>query len=168
MMTNIRRYWQDGNICFLTNVTLGRKKILIKNIDLFKSAIRKIKTILPFNIIAWVILPDHFHFLIDPKGAAPSIIIKRIKLTFSMNYRKRMELRSGRIWQYRFWDHIIRNQDDMNKHTDYIHYNPVKHGLVKNPFDWKESSLGIFYKKGLYIGDWGVVDKIKLDGEFGE
>ena len=65
-MTNIRRYWRKGNIYFLTNVTLNRKNILIVNYDLLELAINKIDTILPFELIAWVVLPDHFHFLIDP------------------------------------------------------------------------------------------------------
>lgn len=74
----------------------------------------------------------------------------------------------GKIWQNRFWDHIIRDQDDMNRHLDYIHYNPVKHGLVDDPFLYEYSSLNLFYKHGYYQRDWGVKEEPIIEGEFGE
>ncbi|MDP2728820.1 MAG: transposase, partial [Dehalococcoidia bacterium] len=59
------------------------------------------------------------------------------------------------IWQRRFWEHVIRDQTDFNRHCDYIHYNPVKHGLVNSPLEWKHSSFRKFVEKGLYRQDWG-------------
>jgi putative transposase len=72
------------------------------------------------------------------------------------------------IWQKRFYDHIIRDQKDFNYHIDYIHYNPVKHGHVENPFDWNFSSLNGYFKEGHYAKDWGVNTELKFDGDFGE
>ena len=89
-------------------------------------------------------------------------------MTFSASLRSELGVRSGRVWQYRFWDHIIRDQIDLNKHIDYIHYNPVRHGLTTSPFDWKESSFDEYYKRGLYPDDWGVKEVIKFEGDFGE
>ncbi len=74
----------------------------------------------------------------------------------------------GKIWQRRFWDHVIRDQNDLNKHIDYIHYNPVKHGLIKSPFEWEYSSIHNFCAEGYYSLDWGVKDKPDMDGEYGE
>ena len=75
-------------------------------------------------------------------------------------------MKSGIVWQKRYWDHIIRNQDDMNNHVDYIHYNPIKHGYVNNPFDWKLSSIHNF--KDIYQADWGKSEKIIFEGDYGE
>ncbi|MEE9442519.1 MAG: transposase [candidate division Zixibacteria bacterium] len=167
-MTNIRRYFSPGQVYFLTHVTYKRKPILIDNADLLKTAIYDVKTDTPFEIIAFAIMPDHFHIIIDPGKSNLSTIFKRIKLKFSTNYRKALTIKSGRIWQNRFWDHQIRNQDDLNAHIDYIHYNPVKHGLVNDPFVYKHSSLPEFYDQGLYGRDWGVKLDLIFEGEFGE
>ncbi|MFZ5980732.1 MAG: REP-associated tyrosine transposase, partial [Candidatus Zixiibacteriota bacterium] len=115
-----------------------------------------------------VILPEHIHFIIDPLSFDVSNIIQRIKMSFAANYRKRNDLKAGRIWQNRFWDHIIRNQQDMNRHIDYIHYNPVKHGLVESPFSWKESSIHEYGIKGYYSSDWGQREDLVIEGDFGE
>ena len=72
------------------------------------------------------------------------------------------------IWQRRFWEHVIRDQTDFNRHCDYIHYNPVKHGLVNSPLEWKHSSFGKFVEKGLYRQDWGqsaVKELLEMDLE---
>ncbi len=74
----------------------------------------------------------------------------------------------GRVWQHRFWDHIIRDDDDLNNHTDYIHYNPVKHGFVTSPFDWPHSSIHRFLEMGNYTLDWGRREDVLFVGDFGE
>ena len=165
-MTNIRRYFIEGDTIFLTHITYNRRPILIDNFDLLWSAVQK--HVNNGRIISWVILPDHFHIILNNNDIDIPTIIKKIKLTFSANLRKSINKKSGRIWQFRFWDHIIRNQDDLNNHIDYIHYNPVKHGLVRSPFEWKYSSLHDYVGRGYYPRDWGVREKIKFDGDFGE
>ncbi len=93
--------------------------------------------------------------------------MKRIKLSFSKKYRfESGEI--GRVWQYRFWDHVIRDNNDLNNHIDYIHYNPVKHSLTGNPFLYTHTSLKNFYNKGYYAKDWGIQDSIKFEGDYGE
>jgi putative transposase len=88
-------------------------------------------------------------------------------MSFAALYRKRANLRSARVWQNRFWDHIIRDMDDRNRHLDYIHYNPVKHGHVSSPFEWEYSSIHDFRKQGFYASDWGVLP-ISVGGDYGE
>jgi putative transposase len=165
-MTNIRRYYKKGQVYFITCVTYNRERILIPDIDLFWESIQSTKSKLSFEIIAWVIIPDHFHMIIDPRVFNLSDIMKRIKLSFSKKYRFERKSATGRIWQNRFWDHIIRDQKDLNKHIDYIHYNPVKHNIVKSPLKYEYSSLSEY--KDFYEDDWGVKEKIEFDGDFGE
>ena len=88
------------------------------------------------------------------------------KITFSRNYRDMYA--PGKVWQDRFWDHIMRNQEDMNRHLDYIHYNPVKHGLVNDPFLYENSSLKKFYQNGYYQRDWGIKEEVEFKRGFGE
>jgi len=87
------------------------------------------------------------------------------KLSFASLYRKKHNQNAGRVWQSRFWDHIIRNEKDLNNHIDYIHYNPVKHGLVKSPFEWKYSSIHEY--KEYYQTDWGKKEFL-FEGDYGE
>jgi putative transposase len=106
--------------------------------------------------------------LIDAKGNDISTLMKKLKLSFSARYRKAEGLKSGRVWQYRYWDHIIRNQKDMDRHMDYIHYNPVKHRFVVDPFKYHYSSIHQYYKNGHYSNDWGMKESIEFEDGFGE
>ncbi|MFH1699064.1 MAG: transposase [Candidatus Zixiibacteriota bacterium] len=167
-MTKIRRYFESNQSIFLTHVTHQRKPLLIENVNLLHSAIKEVNLDYPITIIAWVIIPDHFHMIIESNSSNVSEYFKRLKLIFSAKYRIKNKLKSGRIWQYRFWDHIIRNQDDLNSHIDYIHYNPVKHCLIDDPFQYNHSSLMSYYKEGIYESDWGVNEEKLFDRDFGE
>lgn len=70
------------------------------------------------------------------------------------------------VWQRRFWEHRIRDEEDLARHVDYIHFNPVKHGLVSQVGDWPYSSFHRYVGRGLLPADWGGRDD--GDGEFGE
>jgi putative transposase len=166
-MSRIRRYFRPIDTAFLTHVTYNRMPILIDHFDLLWNAIQKYRRDVGFDLIAWVVMPDHFHILLSVDGKDISSLIKKIKLSFSSNYRKALNIREGRVWQFRFWDHIIRNQEDLNHHIDYIHYNPVDHGKVSNPSHWRYSSFMNYIRDGVYQSDWGI-KPIKFDGEYGE
>ncbi len=118
----------------------------------------------PFDLIAWVILPEHFHALIDPREGDISKVLQSIKISFAKKYITKHK-EPGAIWQSSFWDHAIRDEDDFRRHLDYIHLNPVKHGYVTNPFDWPHSSIMKF--KGLYSDDLKINEN-DLKGDFGE
>jgi putative transposase len=167
-MTNIRRYLDAGNVYFLTHVTYKRMPILIEHFDLLWTAIQSVKTESPFELIAWVIMPDHMHMIIDPKNSDLPEIIRTIKLRFSGSLRSQLGMKSGRFWQYRYWDHIIRNENDFRRHLDYIHYNPVKHGLATRSIDYPHSSFSEFVAKEIYPADWGDIGIQSDDWEFGE
>jgi putative transposase len=167
-VSNLRRYPALGRPYFITNVAHDRRPVLIEHIDLLWAAIEIAKERTPFELLAWVILPDHFHLLLDAGKIDVSRILQTIKMSFASNYRKRQGQKTGRTWQNRYWDHIIRDQEDFIRHFDYIHYNPVKHGFVLSPFDWPHSSIRIWRDEGIYRDDWGCRETVVLVGEFGE
>ena len=134
-MTDIRRYFARGQTCFLTHVTYNRRPILIEHFDLLWRAIEKVQASHNLLMDTWVVLPDHMHMIVKHDGQDISDLMRRFKLSFSLSCQHRIGVKPGRLWQYRFWDHIIRDQTDMNRHIDYIHYNPVKHGRCANPFE---------------------------------
>jgi putative transposase len=138
--------------------------MLVEDIDLFWRAVEVASTRTGMEPHARAILPEHFHLIINPANSNISTILQRIKLSFSMNYRKRHH-RRGRIWQIRFWDHIIRNERDYWSHLTYIHLNPVKHGLAINPFDYPHSSIEKFRD---YYSDLEKVEFDNASGDFGE
>ena len=141
---------------------------MVDNIDLLYDSIEKIKSEIKFIIIAYVIMPDHFHAIFEIHESDLSSIMQRIKLSFSKKLRTRKGRMDGTIWQRRFWDHIIRDQNDLNRHIDYIHYNPVKHGMAGSPLEWEYSSFHDFHKSGLYSIDWGSLNIMGNDCGYGE
>ncbi len=167
-MSNLRRYFTDGNYYFITTVTRNRIPALVDNSDLCITAMKRTSERFNLEILAWVILLDHIHLIIDPRGENISDIMKIFKQYFGFLYRQRSGMQKGRVWQLRFWGHVIRDQKDLNCHIDYIHYNPVKHGLVHTAREYKYSSFPEFVKKGLYQEDCGEREKFNFNGEFGE
>jgi putative transposase len=159
-MKTLRRYNFKDRDYFITIVTYQRRKILHKDTSLFWKCWDDIK---PY---AWVIMPDHFHAIINCGNHSISQIIHAFKIKYSRRFRNKFG--PGRVWQNRFWDHIIRNQEDLNHHLDYIHYNPVKHGITHNPFDYEGSSLQKYYEDGYYSIDWGAKEEFRFVQEYGE
>ncbi len=103
-----------------------------------------------------------------PEQLSVSNIVHLFKQKYSGLYRSRRGLTSGRLWQHRFWDHIIRDEDDYARHLDYIHYNPVRHGLAHSPLDYPLSSYRQWVARGYYDCSWGLREDMEFDGDFGE
>jgi putative transposase len=167
-MTNIRRYFDNNDTVFLTHVAKDRNPILIENAELLLLSINKFIDNSQYDVVSWVVLPDHFHILIGNADAGIPELMRKIKLSFSTTLRKKINIKSGRIWQFRYWDHMIRDQNNLNNHIDYVHFNPVKHGCTKNPFEWKYSSIHKYLDRGYYPRDWGVTGQVNFEGEYGE
>ena len=159
-MKELRRFDIRNTYYFITVVTMNRNPILTRNIGIFW------KSWGSQELFAWVVLPEHFHAILWIKEQSISKVLHGFKIRYYHEWAR--QAGKGKIWQNRFWDHIIRDQDDMNRHLDYIHYNPVKHGLVDDPFLYEYSSLNLFYKHGYYQRDWGVKEEPIIEGEFGE
>jgi putative transposase len=130
-----------------------------------------VKLLRPYEMIAYVIMPDHMHLLIETPEDSPnySPIISSIKRNFIRNYRRSIDgINQSPIWQVRFWDHVIKDDKDFERHLDYIHWNPVKHGYVNDPIQWKWSTFGKWLMDGFYDEQWGeeIPDTIqKMDFE---
>jgi putative transposase len=155
----IHRYYVPNAIVFLTQVVYGRQPIFQhpQHLDLLRTVLRNVKGRHPFQMLAYVFLPDHFHLLIRPLGVTTfTDIMHSLKRNFTLDYKTAIGV-SGRMqfWQRGFWDHLIRDEIDLARHLDYIHYNPVKHGLVTHPEDWQYSSFLEWKKRGVYPDRWG-------------
>ncbi|MES9850345.1 MAG: transposase [Candidatus Thiodiazotropha sp. L084R] len=160
-MSEYRRADALGATYFFTVVTYGRKPWFRsgENVDLLREAFRDIKSKRPFVMDAAVILPDHLHCLWRlPEGDNDfSGRLREIKKRLSRQLDPRTNHRNERpVWQRRFWEHQIRDERDWHNHCDYIHYNPVKHGLVKRVADWPWSSFHRAVVRGWYAHDWGT------------
>ena len=158
-MTDIRRYYVPNAIVFITQVVQDRKPIF-KNeryLELLRSTLRRAKELHPFSMLGYVFLYDHFHLLIRPTGKSNfSQIMHSLKPNFTKAYKQSMGTTDSiKFWQRRFWDHIIRDEDDLKRHIDYIHYNPVKHGFAECPEDYAHSSYRYWLEQGYYECGWG-------------
>ena len=109
---------------------------------------------------AAVVMPDHIHCIWEMNTDSDySTRWQMIKTQFCRTFRsQRVTWKQQPIWQPRFWEHVIRDEHDMRRHLDYLHYNPVKHGLVSRPIDWEFSSMRQFVCRGLYDADWGLAE----------
>ncbi len=166
-MSNYRRNKQSGATYFFTLCLQDRKShLLIDYINALRIAYRKIQDKKPFTTEAMVILPDHIHALwtmpIDDDDYANRIRLFKSYFTRQLpqelkqtDNKNRQKHNQTSIWQLRYWEHTIRDEDDFNNHIDYIHYNPVKHRYVKNVKDWEYSTFHQCVKKGLYDDNWG-------------
>jgi putative transposase len=163
-MPDYRRNRVAGATYFFTvNLLDRRSDLLVARIDALREAVREVRRRSPFHIDAWVALPDHMHCLWTlPEGDADFPGRWRdIKTAFTKSLpvteqRSAVMVRRGErgIWQRRYWEHTIRDDRDYAVHMDYIHFNPVKHGLAHHPADWPFSSLRRCVARGFYPADW--------------
>ena len=159
---NFRRYYIPGSAVFITQVVQGREPVFTdaRNMDLLREILRHVRELHPFSMLGYVFLPDHFHMIIQPTGESNfSDIMHSLKSNFTREYKTQLGLSSSqsmKFWQKRFWDHVIRGDKDFENHLHYIHFNPVKHGYIKDPRDWQDSSYIEWEKRGLYPAafDW--------------
>ena len=153
---NFRRYYMPGSAVFITQVVRDRKPVFrdTKNLNLLREILYNVKQLHPFTMLGYVFLPDHFHLIVQPIDRSNfSDILHSLKPNFTKEYKKLLGLSSSesmKFWQKRFWDHVIRDDRDFENHLHYIHYNPVKHGYVRDPWDWQDGSYIEWEKRGLY------------------
>jgi putative transposase len=162
-MVGYRRNIVPGGTFFFT-VTLAdrRSSLLVKHISALRSAFRIARKERPFSLDAVVIFPDHLHVVmtLPPDDADFSGRWRRIKGHFSTELiargapLKRASNGDLLLWQRRFWEHTIRDDRDFARHVDYIHFNPVKHGLVSRVRDWPHSSFHAYVRQGMLPADW--------------
>lgn len=168
-MPNYRRAVRPGGTFFLTVVTHGRRRLFIDDAPrtLLRDAIAQTRRERPFDLIASALLPDHLHLILQlPVGDADfSTRIAAIKARFTRTFleaggeessqsqaRTRSEYRG--VWQARFWEHLVRDENDLIDCIEYVHYNPVKHGVAPGAHAWEWSSFGRFVERGHYPREW--------------
>ncbi|HSG68770.1 MAG TPA: transposase [Planctomycetaceae bacterium] len=178
-MPDWRRAYVPGGSFFFTVVTDRRARILTtkRARTLLGQLIRECRDRWPFRIDAIVLLPDHLH-TIWTLPTADTEYSKRwawIKKEFTKEWiakggveqsQTRGRIDDGRrgVWQPKFWEHTLRDEEDFERHFNYIHYNPVKHGLVKCPREWRWSSFHRWVREGVYPFNWACDEEsIELD-----
>jgi putative transposase len=166
-MSKLLRYFGPGQYCFVTSITADRQRILDQHTDFLARAVHRAHQKSLFSVVAWVVLPDHFHALIYAPNGDTARIVQRVKLSYSLQLKPVIP-GDRAIWQNRYWDHIIRSEEDMRRCIDYIHYNPVKHGLTDSPGAWPLTSIRRYMRSGKYELDWGVVSEDFGEDTFGE
>ena len=183
-----RRARIPGGTYFFTVVTYNRGKILCipANVDLLREVFREVLIKHPFKIDAMVVLPDHLHCIWTlPQGDSDfSMRWRLIKSCFTrkcvdvkvgwversetqQNLSSRLKKKEQPVWQRRFWEHLIKDDQDLISHVEYIHYNPVRHGLVKAPNDWKYSSFHRYVRDGVYDPKWGAGIEMEFESTVG-
>ena len=171
-----RRLRIEGASYFFTIVTERRQRLFDDPaaVALFDKAQVLVQSRHPFEIEAQVILPDHLHSIWHlPVGDANFTKRWRLIKSYFTHWHLKQNAMPARsasreakkeqaIWQRRYWEHLIRDDDDFGTHLDYIHYNPVKHGLVSAPSDWPHSTFPSWVARGVYEPEWGSAHGPKL------
>jgi len=183
-MPEYHRVKISGGTYFFTVVAFKRQPVLTREEvrRALREGIEKVRHSLPFLIEAWVLLPDHLHAIWTlPKGddkfqtrwalikSSVSRHCKQIGEDWQGGSESRKKRHESNFWQRRFWEHYIRDDKDFQRHMDYLHYNPVKHGYVRRVADWPFSSFHRLVAQDVYPRGWGgtACEGMKEE-EFGE
>ena len=161
----IRALVPGGTFFFTVTLLERRRKLLTEHIDDLRAGFKAARQRRPFTVEAIVILPDHLHCIwtLPPEDADFSARWHDIKARFAAQIppgerlsARRLKKGERGIWQRRFWEHVIRDERDYERHVDYIHYNPVKHGHVTRVADWPYSSFHRYVRSGIYNLEWAA------------
>lgn len=169
-MSFYRRSNVAGGSYFFTVVTEQRQRILTDDCVrmALRKAIIKVRRDRPFQIDVWVLLPDHLHTVWSlPAGDADfatrwRLIKSAMTRAIGAQYfraerqtQQRANKQCSTVWQHRYWEHLLQDEDDFRHHLDYIHFNPVRHGVLAHVADWPFSSFHRFVAAGVYPQNWG-------------
>ncbi len=168
-MPDYRRRFRPGGMFFFTVVTDGRRPLFTSDAacHCLRAALHEVQTRWPFEITAIVLLPEHLHCIWQlPEGDTDySKRWSTLKRLFTQRWLagagsetavtpSRRRQRQRGVWEKRFWEHLIRDEKDMIHHVNYIHFNPVKHDLVRCPHAWAHSSFHRWVEEGYHARDW--------------
>ena len=160
-----------GGTFFFTVVLLERQQCLLtEKIDELRAAFAAMRLKKPVAMDAIVVLPDHLHCIwtLPPNDTDFSSRWHCVKACFAralpigeqLSHRRQIKGERG-IWQRRFWEHVVRDERDFERHADYIHFNPVKHRLVTSVAEWPYSSFHRYVERGVYPVDWAANEEVK-------
>jgi putative transposase len=166
-----------GTYFFTVNLAERGRRLLVDYIDVLRASVKNVKHRHPFHIDAFVVMPDHLHavWTLPTRDADFATRWMLIKAGFSRHIahgerRNASRIAKGErgIWQRRYWEHLIRDELDYERHVDYVHYNPVKHGYVLRAADWPYSSIHRYIAHGMIDCSWGSRVEIKDGDDYGE
>jgi putative transposase len=171
-----RRNWVPGGTFFFTVVLADRRStLLVDRVDALREAVRSTRVARPFQIDAWVVLPEHLHCIwtlppgdTDFPGRWGAIKRRFSSAIPATEARRAVQARRGEraIWQRRFWEHTIRDEADYAAHMDYVHFNPVRHGYAETPGAWPFSTFRRCVALGMYPAEWAGGDGgVEVAGE---
>jgi putative transposase len=161
-----------GKFFFTVNLAERSRVLLVDHIEILRNVVRAVRQNHPFDNLAWVVLPDHLHAIWElPEGDGDCATRwMLIKSSFSRGIPKGEWVRESRrkkgergLWQRRFWEHLITSDEDMRKHMDYVHFNPVKHGYAKRASDWPYSSIHRAIRRGWMTEDWAADVNVSVE-----
>jgi putative transposase len=176
-MVHYRRNQLPGGTYFFTVTLADRRSFaLTENIEHLRASFRRVKVTQPFAIVAMAVLPEHLHAIwtLPPGDADYPGRWRAIKTGFTHDLiRAGVQItRNAKgecdLWQRRFWEHTIRDDNDLARHVDYLHYNPVKHGLVARVADWPHSSFHRYVRQGVLPEDWAGDARNTANEKYGE
>lgn len=176
-MPNYRRANIAGGTFFFTLTLADRSSdLLAREIDRLRRIYGQVQERRPFDTVAICILPDHLHAIWSlPRGDSDfAMRWNLVKSGFSRGLpaasrsTSKISKREKGIWQRRYWEHVIRDDADLARHVDYVHFNPVKHKLVSRVCDWPHSSFHQYVKRGDLPEDWGGDIRELPGATFGE
>ena len=167
-MPDYRRNRVAGGCYFFTvNLRDRRSDLLVTEIETLRSAVRTTRARHPFTIDSWVVLPDHMHcvWTLPADDFDFPTRWQMIKALFSRSMPRAeiagtslVRKRETGVWQRRYWEHTIRDEQDYAAHMNYVHFNPVKHGLAASAAEWPFSSFSRCVRLGLYPAEWAMRD----------
>ena len=168
---------KGGTYFFTVNLAERKNTLLIDEIDKLRDVLNRVKKRHPFKLDAMVVLPEHLHAIMTLPQADSDYATRwmLIKAGFSRQLPPHERVSKSRakkgergIWQRRYWEHLIIDECDYERHVDYIHYNPVKHGYVQRATDWRYSTIHDYIAKGIVDSHWGGVEDDREGAWFGE
>lgn len=172
-MVAYRRARVAGGCYFLTLALQDRSSdLLVRYSTRLRQCLRSVQAQMPFRLPALVVLPDHLHMLmvLPTDDADFSARVRKLKREFIVALRQQVGIRvqinakgEANIWQRRFWEHLIRDEQDYRNHVDCIHINPLKHGLVARVQDWPFSSFHHYVRQGLLPSDWAGGTGVEIE-----
>ncbi|HUT73938.1 MAG TPA: transposase [Armatimonadota bacterium] len=136
-----RRVHAVDGIYHLRTSTIRRTSLLADDAckEIVRDTLQRVAAVLDFDVLAYVIMPDHVHLLIQPHGASISKVMASFKRHSARNINKHLG-RKGQVWREEFFDHMLRTNEHLEQLADYIHDNPVRRGLAPSARDWPFSS----------------------------
>lgn len=165
MMKYRRSLVASGTFFFTVNLADRQSDLLVAHVESLRSVVRLTRQRHPFEIVAMVVLPDHLHAIwrLPENDTDYPTRWSLIKAGLSRRLAKsesigasRLRKRERGVWQRRYWEHQIRDDDDLDRHVAYVHFNPVKHGYVERAIDWPYSSIHRYVGEGAVSETWGT------------